>query len=219
MSALIDLSHEIENGMVTYKGLPPPIICDYRSREQSRRNYEEGTEFHIGKIEMVANTGTYVDAPFHRYANGVDLSQPALASLANLDGLVIRANVSGNRAVGELEIRGLELTGKAVLIHTGWDKHWRTEKYFDGHPFLTKSAGQYLCDAGAAFVGIDSFNIDDTSDGSRPAHTILLGADIPIAEHLCNLQSLPDKGFRFFSVPVKIKGFGSFPVRAFAITD
>jgi kynurenine formamidase len=213
MATLIDLSHTVEHGLITYKGLPAPLICDFLSREESRRIYAGGTEFHIGKIEMVANTGTYVDSPFHRYANGKDLSELPLESLANLEGIVIR---HAGRAIGRAAFGELDLRGKAVLVDTGWDRHWATEDYFTAHPFLTADAAQHLADSGAALAGIDSLNIDDTDDMSRPAHSILLGAGIPIAEHLCNLRALPDRGFRFFAVPVKVKRFGTFPVRAFA---
>lgn len=211
---LIDVSHTVEHGMITYKGLPAPIICDFLSREQSRSRYAAGTEFHIGKIEMVANTGTYVDSPFHRFAGGRDLSELPLTSLANLEGLVVRTD---EQAITRAVFEGLEIKNKAVLVHTGWDRHWRTEQYFEGHPFLTEDAAQYLAGEGAALVGIDSFNIDDVNDGRRPVHTILLGAEIPIAEHLCRLDRLPGEGFRFFAAPVKVKHFGTFPVRAFAL--
>ncbi len=217
--ALIDLSHTIEHGMITYKGLPAPVTCDYLSREQSRQHYAEGTEFHIGKIEMVANTGTYIDAPFHRYAKGEDLSELPLSSLADLDGVVVRALNRSGRAIGRETFEGLDVMGKAVLVHTGWDAHWRTDQYFEGHPFLTRDAAQYLSRAGVALFGIDSLNIDDTGDGSRPAHTILLGAGIPIIEHMRGLEQLPNRGFRFFAVPTKVKGLGSFPVRAFALVE
>lgn len=215
----IDLSHTISHGLITYKGLPAPLICDYLSREQSRAFYAPGTEFQIGKIEMVANTGTYLDSPFHRYSDGKDLSQLELASLADLDGVVIRSGNPGTREVGIRAFDSIDVKGKAVLIQTGWDVHWETEEYFSGHPFLTKDAAQLLADRGAALVGIDSYNIDDTADLSRPAHSTLLGAGIPIVEHMCNLQQLPATGFKFFAVPVKVKGFGTFPVRAFAIVE
>jgi len=218
MSQLIDLSHTVEHGMITYKGLPAPFICDYLSREASRKLYAPGTEFQIGKIEMVANTGTYVDSPFHRYPDGKDLSELPLTSLANLDSLVVRAQ-RGQRAVTRATFEGLKLRGKAVLVDTGWAKHWRTDQYFEGHVFLTEDAACYLVDAGAALVGIDSFNIDDTGDLTRPAHTALLGADIPIVEHMRGLDELPNGNFRFFAVPVKVKAFGTFPVRAFAVLD
>ena len=213
---LIDLSHTVEHGMITYKGLPAPIICDYLSREASRACYAEGTEFQIGKIEMIANTGTYVDSPFHRCAQGKDLSELALESLANLDCIVIRATERRERAIDRLPIQLPTLKGKALLVHTGWDAHWRTDRYFEGHPYLTGDLACRLVDAGVTLVGIDSFNIDCTDDGNRPVHSALLGAGIPIVEHLCGLAALPDRGARFFAVPVKVKGMGTFPVRAFA---
>ena len=213
---LIDLSHTVEHGMITYKGLPAPIICDFLSREASRKNYAEGTEFQIGKIEMVANTGTYVDSPFHQIADGIDLSELPLESLADLDSIVIRAQEFG-RAIPAKAFNGAELAGKAVLIHTGWSRHWRTDQYFEGHPFLTRDAAELLVEKGAAFADIDTFNIDDTTDGTRPTHTILLGNRIPICEHMCRLELLPDSGFRFHAAPVKVKAFGTFPVRAYAV--
>jgi arylformamidase len=215
MSELIDVSHEVEDGLITYKGLPAPVICDFLTREESRAIYSDGTEFHIGRIDMVANTGTYVDSPFHRYPEGKDLAELPLTSLANLEGVVVRAGTE--RAIGETQFAGLDVRGKAVIVATGWDKNWNTEQYFEGHPYLTRDAARLLAESGAAMVGIDSLNIDDTDDLSRPAHSILLGAGIPIAEHLCNLGSLPDAGFRFFAVPVKVKRFGTFPVRAFGL--
>ena len=212
----IDLSHIVEDGMITYKGLPAPIICDYLSREDSRANYAAGTEFQIGKIDMVANTGTYLDSPFHRFANGHDLAELDLASLANLDAVLIRVTGSGERAISRAAFAAVDVRGRAVLAHTGWDRHWRTDQYFEGHPFLTEDAATYLRDEGAALVGIDSYNIDDTANLSRPAHTILLGAGIPIVEHLRGLEQLPIVGFRFTAVPPKVRGMGTFPVRAFA---
>jgi kynurenine formamidase len=215
---LIDLSHTVEHGMITYKGLPAPIICDYLSREASRKHYSAGTEFSIGKIEMVANTGTYVDSPFHRFAEGIDLSELPLESLADLEGVAVHATVLG-RAISASAFRGIDVKGKAVLVHTDWSRHWRTDRYFEGHPFLTKDAAEYLVEHGAVFVGIDTFNIDDTTDGARPAHTTLLGNRVPICEHMCGLELLPDTGFRFHAAPVKVKAFGTFPVRAYAVLD
>ena len=212
---LIDLSHCVEHGMVTYKGLPAPIICDYLSREASRARYAAGTEFQIGKIEMVANTGTYLDSPFHRYADGPDLSELALESLANLDCVVVRASNRRERAIDQADSIA-ELRGKAVLFHTGWDAHWRTDRYFEGHPYLTGRLAEALVASGAALVGIDSFNIDCTDTGERAVHSTLLGAGIPIVEHLCGLDGLPERGARFYAVPVKVKGMGTFPIRAFA---
>lgn len=215
---LVDLSHTIESGMITYKGLPAPVISDYLSREQSRKNYSAGTEFHIGKIEMVANTGTYLDSPFHRYPDGKDLSELDLSSLANLDGLVVSCLGSKDRGVNVDALRDLEVEGKAVLFHTGWDKHWRTDQYFGGmHPFLTGGAAEYLAESRAALVGIDSYNLDDTQTGERPAHSTLLARNIPIVEHLCRLAELPSNGFKFFAVPAKLREFGTFPVRAFGL--
>ena len=212
---LIDVCHSIEDGLITYKGLPAPVITDHLTREDSRNVYAPGTEFHIGKIEMVANTGTYLDTPFHRYARGRDLAGLDLYSVANLEGVVVRVT---EREIGAAVFSGVDVKDKAVLINTGWDRHWRTEEYFSGnHPFLTSEAANYLAKNDATLVGIDSYNIDSTSDASRPAHSILLGHDIPIVEHLCRLADLPDNGFKFFAVPVKIKHFGTFPVRAFGL--
>ena len=214
---LVDLSHVIEQGMTTYKGLPGPHICDFWTREESAANYDDGSSFQIGKIDMVANTGTYVDSPFHRYADGKDLSELALESLAELDGILVRRPFENGLAIDADAFAGLEVRGKAVLVATGWDQHWRTDAYFTNHPFLTEPAASALVEGGAAFVGIDSHNIDDTRVRARPVHTVLLGADIPIGEHLTGLDQLPATGFRFSAVPPKIKGMGTFPVRAFAI--
>ncbi len=210
----VDLSHTIEHGMITYPGLPAPIITGYLSREESRSHYSEGTEFLISKIEMVANTGTYLDSPFHRYSGGSDLSKIELSSIADLQGIVVHTT---ERRISAAAFESVNVTGKAVLVHTGWDVHWRTEQYLKGHPHLSEDAARYLADCGAALVGIDSLNIDSTEDGRRPAHSILLAANIPIVEHLCGLHQLPKTGFRFFAVPPMVKGFGSFPIRAFAI--
>jgi kynurenine formamidase len=218
MTTYIELSHVIEDGMLTYAGLPVPKISDHLSREDSQDHYAAGTTFQIGKIEMVANTGTYIDAPFHRYAEGKDLSQLDLVHVANLPGLMVSADQKV-RALDEAIFKGYDVRGKAVLVHTGWDRYWRTDYYFEKHPFLTRDAAVFLMTAGAALVGIDSLNIDDTADGDRPAHSILLAADIPIVEHMCNLDRLPESEFRFFAVPAAVKGMGSFPVRAFAIMD
>jgi kynurenine formamidase len=215
---LIDVSHVVESGMITYPGLPGPYVCDFLSREQSRSHYAAGTEFQIGKIEMVANTGTYLDSPFHRYAHGKDLAQLPLDRMANLRSEVIRIDAAKDRAIGQSVFEKVDVRGKAVLVHTGWDAHWRTEQYFEGHPYLTRDAAEYLAQAGAVLVGIDSLNIDDLADLTQPVHSILLDAEIPIVEHLCNLKLLPDGDFRFFAVPVKVKSMGTFPVRAFGLT-
>jgi kynurenine formamidase len=211
----VDLSHTIEHGMTTYPGLPGPLICDFLSREASRGRYAPGVEFQIGKIEMVANTGTYLDAPFHRYADGKDLSALPLSSLAGLEAILIRGPTTG-LAVDRDAFRGRPVRGKAVLVCTAWDAHWGTSAYLQGNPFLTADAAAYLADEGAALVGIDSLNIDDIGDLARPVHSTLLAAEIPIVEHLCQLGQLPDSGFRFSAVPPKVAGFGTFPVRAFA---
>ena len=217
---LIDLSHTVEHGVVTYKGLPAPVICDYLSREASRKLYAPGTEFQIGKIEMVANTGTYMDSPFHRYADGKDLSQLKLEQLANLPAMKVVATAvhSMDRAFLEnaFSTRSEDPGGKAVLIETGWSRHWKTYQYYEGHPFLMEDAAQFLRDAGVLLVGVDSHNIDSTADGNRPVHSTLLRANVLIVEHMTGLQQVPETGFKFSAVPVKVKGFGTFPVRAFA---
>ena len=217
--ALVDLSHVIEHGMTTYAGLPGPHICDFWTRDGSAANYEDGSSFQIGRIDMVANTGTYVDSPFHRFADGADLSQLALESLAGLPGVVLRRPFEDGIATDASHFDGVELRGRAVLVHSGWDRHWRTDSYASGHPFLTEAAAERLVVEGAAFVGIDSYNIDDTRTRSRPVHTRLLGAGIPICEHMRGLDQLPDCGFRLFAVPPKVAGMGTFPVRALAVLD
>lgn len=213
---LIDLSHTIENGLITYKGLPAPVICDYLSRENSRSFYEEGTEFQIGKIEMVTNTGTYLDCPFHRFAHGNDLASIGLEAFTNLDGIVIRVPYTETLAITAAHLQAYELRNRAVLLQTNWANFWNTESYYENHPFLTAEAAAYLRDCGVKLVGIDAHNIDDTRTKSRPVHTTLLGADILIVEHLCNLDALPHEGFTFSAVPPKFRGVGTFPVRAFA---
>jgi kynurenine formamidase len=217
MARLVDLSHEIEHGMVTYRGLPAPTISDWLSRDASRARYAAGTTFQIGKIELLANTGTYIDAPFHRYEGAQDVAGYPLEAVADLSGVVVRAENRRDRALDASRFAGHDVEGRAVLVHTGWDAHWRTDTYAAGaHPFLTRAAAEHLARGGAALVGIDSLNIDDDKDGARPAHTVLLGAGIAIVEHMTNLGALPDAGFRFFAVPPKVRGMGSFPVRAFA---
>lgn len=215
---LIDLSHTVEEGMITYKGIPAPLICDFLTREASKAYYAEGTTFHIGKIEMAANTGTYLDSPFHRYAEGKDLSELKLEAIADLDGILFHA-APDQTTIGPELFTGADVQGKAVLIHTGWARHWRTDQYFEDHPHLSEAAAALLKESGATLVGIDSYNIDGTKTGTRPAHSILLGADIPIVEHMCNLQNLPNRGFKFNAVPVKVKKFGTFPVRAYAVVE
>ncbi|MCR8560995.1 cyclase family protein [Mucilaginibacter sp. BJC16-A38] len=214
MQKFIDLSHTIFDGLITYKGLPAPIICDYLSREKSKGIYEEGTSFQIGKIEMVTNTGTYLDCPFHRFEHGKDLSQIALEQCAGLDAITI--NAKGVTSIGKEYFSGKEIRNKAVLVYTGWAKYWNTENYFEGHPFLTEEAAIYLRDCQVKLVGIDSHNIDDTTGKTRPVHTTLLGDEILIVEHLCNLELLPECGYQFSAVPPKIEGAGTFAVRAYA---
>ena len=214
---LIDLSHTIEDGMITYKGLPAPLICDHMSFADSHAHYAEGTEFNIGKIEMVANTGTYIDTPYHRYQNGYDLTGLPLERVSGVPGIVVRVAGAKDRTIDWTLFAPYEVRGRAVLVHTGWDKHWGTDQYFEGHPFLTEKAAEYLLDNGAVVVGIDSLNIDDTGGGTRPVHSTLLGAEIPIVEHMTNLESLPIEGFTFVATPPKIAGMGTFPVRAHAL--
>jgi len=215
LKKLIDLSHTIKDGLITYKGLPAPIVCDYLSREASQSHYGENTTFHIGKIEMVANTGTYIDAPFHRYEQGKDISELDLSLLAAIPAIKVTIP-EDTIQIGPEHFQALELGHKAVLIQTGWSKHWNTDQYFECHPHLTRAAAEYLKAQNVVLVGIDSLNMDDTADDKRPAHTILLGADILIVEHLCHLEQLPESGFDFYAVPVKVEGMGTFPVRAFA---
>jgi arylformamidase len=214
---IVDLSHVIEHGMTTYPGLPGPQICDFWERESTAGNYDDGSTFQIGRIDMVANTGTYLDAPFHRYADGIDLADLPLPSLADLPGIVIRRPWENDICVDAAAFEGRDVKGKAVLIHTGWDRHWRTDRYGTDHPFLTGEAADWLLDRGAVLVGIDSNNIDDTRAKSRPVHTKLLAGGIPICEHMTGLGSLPDEGFSFSAVPPKVRGMGSFPVRAYAV--
>jgi arylformamidase len=214
---LIDLSHTIFDGLVTYKGLPAPLICDYLSREASRKNYAPGTEFQIGRVDMVANTGTYIDCPFHRYPDGKDLSEVALERFVDLPAVTVRVPFRERVEVTAADFAGVEVEGKAVLVHTGWSEHWNTPVYFENHSFLNAEAAVYLRDHGATLVGIDSHNIDDTrTKNSRPVHTTLLGAEILVVEHLCGLDQLPLDGFTFTAVPPKVRGMGTFPVRAFA---
>jgi arylformamidase len=216
MARLVDLSHSVEHGLVTYPGLPAPRIDAFLSHEESRERYAAGTEFHIGRIEMVANTGTYLDAPFHRFREGADVAALGLEQLADLPGVVVDAPAR-ERSVGPDRLPDTDLRGCAVLVRTGWSRLWGRAAYFDDSPFLAPALGEALVARGAALVGIDSLNVDDTLDGSRPVHTALLAAGIPIVEHLTGLAALPADGFRFFAVPVKVRGLGTFPVRAFAV--
>ncbi|WP_188193012.1 cyclase family protein [Nonomuraea sp. SYSU D8015] len=212
---IVELSHRITDGMITYPGIPAPKVTAHLTREGSREVYAPGTEFHIGMITMAANTGTYLDTPFHRYPDGPDLSQVPVSKLADLPGLVVRAQGGGREIV--LDQR-LDVRRRAVLIHTGWDRHFGTDAYFHGHPYLAPESAKWLAGQGAALVGIDSLNIDDTPpQGERPAHTILLEAGIPLVEHMTGLAQLPDRGFRFHAAPPMVAGMGTFPVRAYAV--
>ena len=214
MTRLIDLSHTIEDGMITYPGLPGPVLSDHLSRVDSRANYEPGTEFLIGRIDMVGNTGTYLDTPFHRFDGGADLAGLALDDVADLPGLCIDAPGPG---IGPEVVDGLDLAGRAVLFATGWDRHWGTDTYGDpSHSFVSADLVEVLVDGGAVLVGIDSVNIDDTATGERPVHSGLLAAGIYVLEHLTNLAALEGDGWELFAVPVKVTGIGTFPVRAFA---
>lgn len=212
----VDLSHVIHSGMVTYPGLPAPTLTEHLSREASQDRYAAGTTFQIARVDMVGNTGTYIDAPSHRYENGPDIGELQLSRLANVPGIVVDGG-GGRRAFDKTIFRGLELRRRAVLIRTGWSSHFGTPAYGSGHPFLTSDAAAWLVESGAALVGIDSLNVDDIATGERPVHSLLLAANIPIVEHLTNLEALPSDGFRFFAVPPRFRGMGSFPVRAFAI--
>ena len=216
MSRLIDLSHMISDGMTTYKGFPGPAICDFWTRGDSAEHYDDGSSFQIGRIDMIANTGTYLDTPFHRYEDGDDLAGVGLERIAELPGVMIRQPWENGLAVGIEKLEGLDVAGKAVLVHSGWDRHWGSEAYFEGHPFLTAEAAEWLAAKGASLVGIDSYNIDDTRTRSRPVHSTLLRAGVLICEHMANLGALPDAGFIFTATPPKIEGMGTFPVRAFA---
>lgn len=214
---LVELSHPIRHGMVTYPGLPGPEITDHLTRESSRARYAPGTEFHIARISMVANTGTYLDAPSHRFAEGADVAAIPLQSVADLDGVLVRVSGDGVRAVDRELLLPLQVRGRAVLVHTGWDRHFGTERYAKDAPFLTRRAAEWLAQEGAALVGIDSINVDDVADGTRPAHTVLLAAGIPVVEHLRGLEQLPPAGFRFHAAPPRVHGMGTFPVRAYAV--
>jgi kynurenine formamidase len=214
---LVELSHEISHGMVTVPNLPPPVIDEYLTREASRDRYAPGTEFSIGRITMVANTGTYLDAPFHRFSDGADLAGLAIEAMAELDGVVVGLADERPRPIEIADLSAVEPSGKAVLLHTGWDRHWGTPAYGNGrHPFLTRNAADWLVARGVRLVGIDSQNIDDTGDPSRPAHTTLLRAGIPIVEHLTGLEQLPPDGFVFSAVAPRVMGMGTWPVRALA---
>ena len=213
---IVDLSHPIHDGMVTYPGLPAPVFSDHLGRVESRERYAPGYEFHIGHIDMVTNTGTYLDTPFHRFADGHDLAGLDIARVASVPGLLIDATAAPV-ALPEL-LDGTDIAGRAVLFRTGWDRFWGTDRYGDpSHPYLADATAERLVAGGAAVVGIDAVNIDGTADGARPIHTILLAAGVPIVEHLCGLDELIDASFTFTAVPPAVVGLGTFPVRAFAV--
>lgn len=214
MSRRIDLSHEIVGGRQTYPGLPAPVIDVFMGHTESRERYAPGTQFHIARVAMVVNTGTYVDAPFHRYPDQPDVARLSLDSLADLDGVCVRCR---DQVIGPEAFAGVDVRGKAILIRTDFSRHWGKPRYFAAHPHLNAAAADYLVAMGVRHVGIDSLNIDSCDDAQRPVHTRLLAAQIPITEHLTNLAALPASGFRYFAVPVKVRGAGSFPVRAFAL--
>lgn len=211
----IDLSHVVHDGLVTYPGLPAAKLTTWLSREESRARYASGTEFHIGRAELLANTGTYLDAPFHRFAEGADLAELELARLVDLECVVLRA--SGVRTIGAGLLPARLPRGAALLVHTGWDRHFGTATYGVGHPHLDEGCARALVESGVALVGIDSLNIDGTESGERPVHTLLLAAGIAIVEHLRGLEACPERGARFFAAPLALRGMGSFPVRAYAL--
>ena len=213
----IDLSHEIVDGMVTHPGIPPPAVSTFLTHEASAARYAPGTTFEIGRIDLVANTGTYLDTPAHRFAGRPDLAGLALDTVVDLDGVLVDCRGRAERAIDADAFDRIEVTGRAVLDATGWDAHWGTPTYLSDNPFLTESAARYLVDAGAALVGIDSLNVDSLADPRRPAHTVILDAGIPLVEHLTGLGQLPPDGWRFFAVPPRIRGLATFPVRAFAL--
>jgi kynurenine formamidase len=215
MKKFIELNHTLEDGMMTYPGLPRPKIGAFLDHAASRSRYENRAEFYLGKVEMVCNLGTYIDSRFHRYPEGEDLSQIPLERVAGVPGMVLDGPVSQNRSI-TLTADPLQFTARAVLIRTGWDERWGTERYWNPGPYLSEESIDLLIRSKATLVGVDFWNVDDTADPSRPVHTRLLAANILIIEHLCNLSALPRKGFRFYAVPLRIVRGASFPVRAFA---
>jgi kynurenine formamidase len=214
---VVDLSHHIRAGLITYPGLPAPVITPHLTREESRAKYAPGTEFALDIITMIGNTGTYLDSPYHRYADGGDLASLDLGTLVGLPAEVFHLTDATARGIPAEVFWDRDLAGTAVLLHTGWDQHFGTPAYATGAPYLTENGARYLVEAGVAVVGIDSLNIDDTeSGGERPAHSLLLEAGIHVVEHLTNLGELPARGARFTATPPAVEGFGTFPVRAFA---
>ncbi len=216
-SRFIELSHVIEDGMITYQGLPGPEITPHLTREASRSHYAPGTEFAIDRISMIGNTGTYLDSPYHRFADGADLSEVPLGSVADLPIVLVRLTGSTSRAIDASALAPYDVAGAAVLLNTGWDRHWRSESYVRNAPYLTEAGARLLAESSARLVGIDGINIDDTTNGHRPAHTVLLAAGIPVLEHLTGLDQLPVSGARLYAAPPRVRGFSAFPVRAYAI--
>ncbi|MCP3976646.1 MAG: cyclase family protein [bacterium] len=216
MSRFIDLSHEIADGLTTYPGLAAPQILSAMTFDDSHSHYADGYEFEISRIDMVANTGTYIDSPAHRVRGGADLADFGLSQVAGLDVVVVSTQ---DITIDPGLLEDKDIAGRAVLFHTGWSRHWATPAYGQGHPHLAEPTAARLVERGAALVGIDSLNVDGTSDGRRPIHSSLLMAGIPILEHLTNLDQLPPTGATLFAVPPKVRGMGSFPVRAFCMVD
>jgi kynurenine formamidase len=214
MRQFIDLSHPVEAGMETYRPLPTPQVVVHNDYDASR--YDGKSEFLIASLHLCGNTGTYVDSPRHRYRKGVDLAGLPLERLADMPVVVVDAT-GVDRAIGPYALPGGSLEGKAVLFRTDFSRHWRTESYFSANPFLTAEACEALVAAGVAFVGIDSLNIDDIADMARPAHTILLGAGVPICEHMTNLASVKSGAGRLHAVPIAWVGGATFPVRAYVV--
>jgi kynurenine formamidase len=214
---IVDLSHEIVDGMTTHPGIPPPSISTFLTHEASTARYAPGTTFEIGRIELIGNTGTYLDTPRHRFPGGQDLADLALERVVDLEGVLVDCRGAAARAIGPEAFRGIDVGGRAVLVATGWDDRWGTPAYLGDNPFLTGATAEWLVGAGAALVGIDSLNVDSLADPGRPAHTAILRAGIPLVEHLTGLGALPPDGWRFFAVPPRIRAMATFPVRAFAI--
>jgi kynurenine formamidase len=217
MGRAVDLSHEIVHGMTTHPGIPAPAISTFLTHEASAARYAPGTTFEIGRIDLVANTGTYLDTPAHRFPGRADLSGIDLEQVVDLDGVLIDCRRREGPAIGPEAFAGVAVAGRAVLVATGWDAHWGTPSYLAGNPFLTEAAARHLVGAGAALIGIDSLNVDSLEDPRRPAHTVILDAGVPLVEHLTGLERLPPDGWRFFAAPPRIRGMATFPVRAFAL--
>jgi kynurenine formamidase len=212
----IDLSHPVEDGVITYPGLPAPRVNTFLSRDDTARALASGVSFHVGRIDMVTNTGTYLDAPFHYHADGVDIAELPLERLVDVPAICLRAYaqpVVGVQHLGEPD----RLWGKAVLVHTGWSRYWGTEQYRTGSPYLSAEAAHLLVEANIALLGVDALNVDNINDPARPVHHTLLGNGIPILEHLTNLDLVPDRNFRLTTLPAPVRRIGSFPVRAVAV--